>query len=103
MATPPHAQTLKLRMAEFQLMPQERWRKDVSGGRRRTRLEGNGGQTCQTLPRSSTRKRLINTYWIRQQQSTESYCGGKASQDGVRKNGIGIHAVTEQMLVSAIE
>lgn len=37
-------QTLKLKMAEFQLMLQERWRKDISGGTRRTRLEGNSGQ-----------------------------------------------------------
>lgn len=58
-------------------MLQRKWRKDVSGGRRRTRLEGNSGQTCRTLPRSYMRKRLINTNWIRQQHPQRAVAVGK--------------------------
>lgn len=58
----------------------------VSGGRRRrrrrARLSGNAlressVQRCQTLPRSSMRKKLINTNWIRQGHPWRAVVVGK--------------------------
>lgn len=96
-------------------MLQRKWRKDVSGGRRRTRLEGNGGQTCRTLPRSYMRKRLINTNWIRQQHPQRAVAVGKLGEEAPSQGEVGldrklgwthsptIQAVGEETLVSTTE